>query len=201
MIQTRICGEIELSSEKIRSFIAVDVTDNAVLQRIVDCQTELARTGADLKLVEPENIHATLRFLGEVQASLLDQVKGELAQLAFQSFTVELRGVGAFPNPRRPNVVWVGITKGGEELQGIFSRLEPRLRGLGFPADRKGFSPHITISRVKSGRNRDALHSSILDMSDKEFGLMTVDSIRLKKSTLTPKGPVYSTIHEQKARS
>ena len=201
MIQTRIRGEIELSFEKIRSFIAVDMTDNAVLQRIVDCQTELARTGADLKLVEPENIHATLRFLGEVQAPLLDQVRRELAQLAFQPFTVELRGVGAFPNPRRPNVVWVGITKGGEELQGIFSRLEPRLRGLGFPADRKGFSPHITISRVKSGRNRDALYSSITDLSDKEFGSMTVESIRLKKSILTPKGPVYSTIHEQKARS
>jgi len=201
MIQTRIRGEIELSFEKIRSFIAVDMTDNAVLQRIVDCQTELARTGADLKLVEPENIHATLRFLGEVQAPLLDQVRRELAQLAFQPFTVELRGVGAFPNPRRPNVVWVGITKGGEELQGIFSRLEPRLRGLGFPADRKGFSPHITISRVKSGRNRDALYSSIMDLSDKEFGSMMVDSIRLKKSILTPKGPVYSTIHEQKARS
>ncbi len=201
MIQTRIRGEIELSFEKIRSFIAVDVTDSAVLQRITDCQMELARTGADLKLVEPENIHGTLRFLGEVQAPLLDQVKNELAQLAFQPFAVELRGVGAFPNPRRPNVVWVGITKGGEELQGIFSRLEPRLRGLGFPADRKGFSPHITISRVKSGRNRDALYSSIMDLSDKEFGSMMVDSIRLKKSILTPKGPVYSTIHEQKARS
>jgi len=201
MIQTRIRGEIELSFEKVRSFIAVDVADGVILKRITDCQAELTRTGADLKPVEPENIHATLRFLGEVQVPLLDQVKSELAQVAFQSFLVELRGVGAFPNPRRPNVVWIGITKGGEELQGIFSSLEPRLRGLGFAADRKGFSPHITIGRVKSGRNREALYSAIVGMSDVEFGSMTVESIRLKKSTLTPKGPIYSTIYEQKAKS
>ena len=201
MIQTRIRGEIELSFEKVRSFIAVDVADGVILKRITDCQAELTRTGADLKPVESENIHATLRFLGEVQVPLLDQVKSELAQVAFQSFLVELRGVGAFPNPRRPNVVWIGITKGGEELQGIFSRLEPRLRGLGFAADRKGFSPHITIGRVKSGRNREALYSAIMGMSDLEFGSMTAESIRLKKSTLTPKGPIYSTIYEQKAKS
>jgi len=201
MIQTRIRGEIELSFERVRSFIAVDVADGVILKRITDCQTELTRTGADLKSVEPENIHATLRFLGEVQVPLLDQVKSELAQVAFQLFLVELRGVGAFPNPRRPNVVWIGITKGGEELQGIFSSLEPRLRGLGFAADRKGFSPHITIGRVKSGRNREALYSAITGMSDVEFGSMTVESIKLKKSTLTPKGPIYSTIYEQKAKS
>ena len=201
MTQTTVHGEVELSFEKVRSFIAVDVTDSVILQRIVDCQTELARTGADLKVVEPENIHATLRFLGDVQVPLLDQVKSELGQVAFQPFAVELRGVGAFPNPRRPNVVWVGMTKGGEDLQGIFSRLEPRLRGLGLPADRKGFSPHITISRVKSGRNKEALYSGIVNMSDREFGSMTVESIRLKKSILTPKGPIYSTIYEQKAKS
>jgi len=201
MIQTRIRGDIELSFEKVRSFIAVDVADGVILKRITDCQAELTRTGADLKPVESENIHATLRFLGEVQVPLLDQVKSELAQVAFQSFLVELRGVGAFPSPRRPNVVWIGITKGGEELQGIFSRLEPRLRGLGFAADRKGFSPHITIGRVKSGRNREALYSGIMGMSDVEFGSMTVESIRLKKSTLTPKGPIYTTIYEQKAKS
>lgn len=153
-----------------------------------------------MKLVEPENIHGTLRFLGEVSPSLLDQVKNELGQVAFRSFATELRGIGAFPNPRRPNVVWVGIARGSEELQRIFSQLEPRLRGLGLPSDRKGFSPHITISRVKSGRNREALYSTILDMSDREFGEMTVESIRLKKSTLTPKGPIYSTVYEQRAK-
>jgi 2'-5' RNA ligase len=199
MIQTRICGGVALSNEKIRSFIAVDINDNTVLQRIVDCQMELTRTGADLKLVEPENIHATIRFLGEVEVSLLDQVRSELSQLIFQPFTIELRGIGAFPNPHRPNVVWVGITRGEGELQRIFSSLEPHLRGLGFPADKKGFSPHITIGRVKSCRNRDVLYSSIMELSDREFGSMTVDSIRLKKSVLTPKGPVYSTIYEQKA--
>ncbi len=69
-----------VSFEKIRSFISVDITDNVLLQKIVDSQAELSRTGADIKLVEPENIHATVRFLGEVSTSLMDQVKNELAR-------------------------------------------------------------------------------------------------------------------------
>jgi len=201
MTQTTIRGEVELSFEKIRSFVAVDVTDSVVLQKIATCRAELSRTGADLRFVESENIHATLRFLGEVSVSVLDQVKNELAQISFQPFVIELTGVGAFPNPRRPNVVWIGMSRGAEELQWIFSQLEPHLRQLGFPADRKGFSPHITIGRVKSGRNRDALFSSIMGMSDLQFGSMTVGSVKLKKSTLTPKGPIYSTIYELLAKS
>jgi len=189
-----------MSFEKIRSFIAVDITDNVLLQRMVDSQAELSRTGADVKLVEPENIHATIRFLGEVSTSLIDQIKNELAQIVFHPFLMELRGVGAFPSAHRPNVIWVGMSKGDKELQQVFSELEPRLRGLGFPGERRGFSPHITVARVKSGRNREALNSAIMDMTDREFGTMMVDSIQLKKSVLTPKGPVYSTIHELKAK-
>ena len=190
-----------MSFEKVRSFVAVDITDNVLLQKIVDSQAELVRTGADIKLVEPENIHATVRFLGEVSSSILDQVKNELAQIAFPSFPVALRGLGAFPNSHRPNVVWVGMTNGDKELQNIFSQLEPRLKELGLPGERRGFSPHITIGRVKSGRNREALYSAITEMADEEFGSMIVKFVRLKKSILTPKGPVYSTVHEVMARS
>jgi len=190
-----------MSFEKVRSFISVDVTDSIVLQKIVSSQNELVQTGADLKSVEQENIHATVRFLGEVSLPLLDQVKNEMDQIAFNRFDMELKRLGAFPNPRRPNVVWVGIEKGHDVLDRIFSQLEPRLRGLGFQGESRGFSPHITIARVKSGRNKEALYSAIAALSDREFGSMTVDSIRLKKSVLTPKGPVYSTIHEMKARS
>jgi len=190
-----------MSFEKVRSFIAVDVTDGAILQKIVSSQNELMQTGADLKNVEQENIHATVRFLGETSLPLLDQVKNELDQIAYDRFDMELKHMGAFPNPRRPNVVWVGIEKGRDELDRIFSQLEPRLRGLGFRGENRGFSAHITIARVKSGRNKDALYSAITALSDREFGSMTVDSIRLKKSVLTPKGPIYSTIHEARARS
>jgi 2'-5' RNA ligase len=189
-----------VSFEKIRSFIAVDITDNVLLQKIVDSQAELSRTGADIKLVEPENIHATVRFLGEVSTSLMDQVKNELAQIVFHPFPMELRGVGAFPSAHRPNVLWVGMSKGDKDLQKIFSELEPRLRGLGFPGEKRGFSPHITVARVKSDRNREALFSAIADMTDKEFGSMSVESIKLKKSVLAPKGPIYSTIHELRAK-
>jgi 2'-5' RNA ligase len=189
-----------MSFEKVRSFIAVDITDNALLQKIVDSQAELLRTGADIKPVEAENIHATVRFLGEIPSSLLDQVRSELAQIVFSSFPMELRGLGAFPNPRRPNVVWVGMVNGDKDLQSIFSQLEPRLRGLGLPGEGRGFSPHITIGRVKSGKNKESLCSAITEMADREFGSMIVKSISLKKSTLTPKGPIYSTIYDALAK-
>jgi 2'-5' RNA ligase len=93
-------------------------------------------------------------------------------------------------------VVWVGIKQGGEELTQIFRQLEPKLRQIGVPPDDKGFSPHMTIDRVRSALNRDALAAYVENMKGEEFGKMAVNAVRLKKSTLTPKGPIYTTIHE-----
>jgi 2'-5' RNA ligase len=155
-----------------------------------------ADAGADLKIVETENIHITLRFLGEISKDLVEKTRQEMENLKFDPFEVELKGAGAFPNLSRINVIWIGIQKGALELSEIFSQLESKLRKTGFQLDNRGFSPHITIGRVKSGRNKDALYTAINEMSDREFGSMMVNSIRLKKSTLTPKGPVYLTIYE-----
>jgi RNA 2',3'-cyclic 3'-phosphodiesterase len=81
-------------------------------------------------------------------------------------------------------------------LNGIFQQLEPKLRQIGLPPDDKGFSPHMTIARVKSALNRDALVQYVESKRDEEFGKMAVKAVRLKKSTLTPRGPIYTTIHE-----
>ena len=112
---------------------------------------------------------------------------------------IQFAGLGAFPNLRRISVVWVGMTRGHQELADIFQQLEPKLRQIGLPPDDKGFSPHMTIARVRSGINRDALAKHIENMRDHDFGQMTVKAVRLKKSTLTPKGPIYTTIHEANA--
>ena len=190
-----------MSQERIRSFIAVDLDEPTIRERIVNAQRDLERTGALLKLVDAGLMHLTLRFLGEIPAATAEAVKEAMDSLRYEPFEVEFLGLGAFPSLKRINVVWVGITRGYEELQQIFSQIEPRLRQMGLPPDDKGFSPHMTIARVKSGLNRAALADYVLNTREQEFGKMRVTAVRLKKSTLTPKGPIYSTLHEVAASS
>lgn len=182
--------------ETMRSFIAFDMDDDLVLKRIVDVQNLLVKTGADLKLVEPENIHVTVRFLGNITSSMVEKVFEEMKKVRFVPFNIKVCGVGAFPDLRYPRVVWAGITEGADQLRSIFNQLEPRLRSLGFTPDPKGFSPHLTIARVKSGRNKAELCSFISENVDYEFGTVQAACLRLKKSDLTPKGPIYSTLKE-----
>ena len=182
--------------ESIRSFMAFDIDSEAVLKRMADAQSLLVKTGADLKLVEPKNIHITLRFLGNIMPDMVDKIHESMKVVQFVPFDVEIRGVGAFPKAQYANVVWAGIAKGADQLQGIFSQLEPRLRGLGFAPDPKGFSPHLTIARVKSGRNKAELGKFIDENKGFEFGIVRAACLRLKRSDLTPKGPIYSTLRE-----
>jgi len=186
------------SNERIRSFIAVDLDDAGIKEKIVNAQKDLEQTDADLKLVEPGIMHFTLRFLGEIPESTVQKVKEILDGVHFQPFEVQFLGLGAFPNLNRINVIWVGIVHGHEELRGIFEQVEPKLRQTGMAPDNKGFSPHLTIARVRSGRNKAALAEVVSKMKDLAFGSMPVTAVRLKKSTLTPKGPIYTTIHEVK---
>jgi len=180
----------------VRCFVAVEVENADILDAIGRVQAGLMGTGADLKAIERENIHLTMRFLGDVDEGLLEEVKGLVSGVRFDPFRMELEGVGVFPNLGRPRVVWVGVTTGAEELKGIFNRLEPALVEMGFKPERRGFSPHITIARVRSGRNRAQLVDEILRSQGETFGGFEVKHIRLKKSVLTPRGPVYSTLAE-----
>ena len=187
-----------MSEERMRSFIAVEVSDKEVMGRILTFQKAIADTNADLKLVEAENIHITLRFLGEIPASMVEKISGGLKKIQFSPFEVEFREVGVFPSLRRINVVWIGIHSGVIELIDIFNQIESRLKELGFRPDARGFRPHVTVARVRSARNKERLAEVILGMRDEKFGTMLVDSVKLKKSILTPKGPIYSTLYEVK---
>jgi len=184
---------------KIRSFIAVDVDDERLKQQFAEFQKRLLDAGADVKLVAPENIHLTLRFLGEIEENIVQEVTDAMNHVGLQPFDIQFKGVGAFPSLSRINVVWAGIRKGDKELVEFTKRLEPELRAIGIPPDKKGFSPHLTVARVRTGRNKDQVAELIRELSEKDFGSMRAESIRLKKSVLTPSGPIYSTIFEVKA--
>ena len=183
-------------AESIRSFMAFDLNSDAVLKRLREAQSLLVGTGADLKPVEPQNIHVTVRFLGNIMPSMVEKVYEEMVKVQFVPFDVKVHGVGAFPDVRYPRVCWAGITEGADQLRSIFSQLEPRLRGLGFAADPKGFSPHLTIARVRSGRNKAELAKWITENASFDFGVIKAECLKLKRSDLTPKGPIYSTLKE-----
>jgi len=183
-------------SEMIRSFIAFDIDSESVIKRLSEVQKTLVNTGADLKIVEPQNIHVTMRFLGDITSNMIDPLYEEMEKVSFTPFEVELRGLGAFPTLKYARVVWAGIKGGAEKLTDISNQLEPRLLKLGFRPDPKGFSPHLTIARVKSGRNKAELVRTIRELKDYQFGIIKANCLKLKKSVLTPKGPIYSTLKE-----
>ena len=182
--------------ESIRSFLAFDLESDTVLSRLATVQGLLAKTGADLKLVEPKNIHITVRFLGNITPPMAEKIFAEMQKVQFTPFNAQLKGLGVFPDLRYPRVVWAGITEGADQLKSVFNQLEPRLRGLGFTPDPKGFSPHLTIARVKSGRNKAELANFVTENENFDFGTIKAKCLRLKKSDLTPKGPIYSTLKE-----
>ena len=182
-----------------RAFLSYDIEDSSLITRIRELQRELDLTGADLKLVDPELLHFTIRFLGEIdeldKAAIISALKGRV-----EDFDIEIlfRGVGTFPDERRISVVWIGIdpTSGEklEEQSKVVNKLLAPLNTLHRDnADR--FSPHVTIARVRSGKNKDRLVEFIQNHRTLEFGKTNVKNLRLKLSQLTPAGPEYSDLH------
>ena len=137
-----------------------------------------------------------MRFLGDVSPGMVDKIHEALKNVKFSPFNIQLCGLGVFPSLNYPRVVWAGMTEGVEELKSIFSQLEPQIRALGFAADAYGFSPHLTIARVRSGANKQLLAEFVTKKSDYDFGTIKANCLRLKRSQLSPKGPTYSTLRE-----
>ena len=191
-----IISDSDLSEEQVRSFISIDLEDQQILSRIASILSSLQSLGGDLKPVERENIHLTLKFLGNVSAPRLSEVKSSLQQVIFSAFTAEIKGAGAFPNLNHMNVVWVGVNEGWSQVEQIYEQVEKLLSGLGFRRENRPFSPHITIARVRSGRKRDEVASFLQRLTEESFGVITVDKIRLKQSILSSSGPKYSTLLE-----
>ncbi len=183
-------------SESIRSFLAFDMQDDTILDRLAAVQKLLIQTGADLKLVSPQNIHITLRFFGDISQNMAEKIFEAMKQIKFSPFPVQIKGLGVFPSMNYPRVVWAGMMQGAEQLTSIFSQLEPKIQALGFEPDRYGFSPHLTIARIKSGANKAQLAELVNKKKDYEFGIVHADCLRLKRSDLSPHGPSYSTLKE-----
>jgi len=186
--------------EEIRCFISIDVEDSRILSGVRAVQGSLRNVGADLRIVGGENVHVTLKFLGSVQPEVLSKIKDVLSGLRFSPFTLELKGVGAFPSLSRISIIWVGIGTGAEEVEKIYDQVEDGMSGLGFARENRRFNPHITIARVSTGRKREELAGLLGELTENSFGSFLADRVRLKQSILRPGGPEYRTLYEAKAQ-
>src|SRR3989338_9588309 len=171
-----------------RCFIAVDINDELKTE-ILPLQKELARI-ADAKLVEPENLHFTLKFLGGIDNRTLAEAKNMLGKVSagFKPFSASAKGMDAFPDINYIRVVWIGCP----ELYNLQKAVDDSLSPL-FRKERK-INPHLTLARIRSERNKEALADFINKNKAIEIGSFRVEEIKLKVSMLTPKGPVYEDV-------
>jgi len=177
-----------------RAFVAIDISEE-VRQKLVEVQRGLAASGAQLKLVEPQNIHVTVKFLGEVPERRIGEIAEALRRAAegVRGFDMRVGGIGVFPNLRYVRVVWAGVVDGREEAVALIRRVDGELQRLGFAPERE-FVPHLTLARVKSAAAKERLVEAIKGMAGMEFGVTRAQALELKQSTLTSKGPIYSTL-------
>ncbi|WP_054840328.1 RNA 2',3'-cyclic phosphodiesterase [Thermococcus sp. JCM 11816] len=177
-----------------RAFIAIDVSDE-VRDNLLKAQERIGNKAAKIKFVERENFHVTLKFLGEIDETTAEEVKRALAEIAKKHKKHRVRvkgGIGVFPNPNYVRVIWARI-ENDEGIKAIAEDVEKAMRKLGFKKE-KDFVAHITIGRVKFVRDKLELAMALKDLANEDFGEFEVEAIELKKSTLTPKGPIYETV-------
>ncbi|WP_457751246.1 RNA 2',3'-cyclic phosphodiesterase [Thermococcus sp.] len=176
-----------------RAFIAIDISKE-VRDNLIRAQERIGSKAAKIKFVEPENLHVTLKFLGEIDETTAEEVKKALAEIAkrHRKHRVRVKGIGVFPNPSYVRVIWAGI-ENDEGINAIADDVEREMGKLGFRKD-KDFVAHITLGRVKFVREKTKLAEILGEIANEDFGEFEVNAIELKKSTLTPKGPIYETI-------
>ena len=178
---------------QVRAFLAIDLDDD-LKPKINKIIKEFKQIDTRIKYVELTNLHLTLKFFGDIDTNGLKLLKEKIANVVSEAepFDIKIKSCGAFPNNNHIKVIWVGI-EDDSILKDLHDKLDVEFNKLGFDLDKK-FSTHLTIGRMKSAKNKSQVKSTIEKFEDVEIGEMKVDRISLKKSTLTPSGPIYEDI-------
>lgn len=178
-----------------RLFVALELTP-AVHEAVCGVVERLRRAEADVRWVRPEGMHLTLKFIGEVRPEKLEPIREALAgvrsdggvQLAF-------RGLGYFPNPRRPRVLWIGV-EASANLAPLVAQMEAALVPLGIAAEKRAYVPHLTLGRVRSEKRLARLQQEIAGLAATEFGSFETRALALFQSKLSPHGAEYTRLDE-----
>lgn len=187
--------------EPVRAFIAIELPPDILDQvgRLQDRVRQDMPSGL-VRWVRPEGIHLTLKFLGDVDRKKLPEIEQALrAACALHApFSARIEGMGCFPDPRRPRVVWIGVQDDRETkpLAALQRDVEHAIAPLGFPTERRGFHPHLTLGRVKNGRRPAELEAlgAYTTRAKVHIGQMEVSSVHLMQSELLPTGAVYTAL-------
>lgn len=173
-----------------RCFIAIDLPEN-VRKELAEAQKSFPKD-VSLRPVSTECMHLTVKFLGEIDDRMISRVKdgAEKACSGIQEFTCKVHGIGAFPNPNSPRVVWAGLEDDGS-IARLQRAVDSEMKKLGFEDDVK-FTAHLTLFRVKDAKRNSGLCEKITSLKSFEGSRFEVTEIALKKSILTPRGPEYS---------
>lgn len=175
-----------------RTFVAVELPEE-IKNQIATVQAELKRIPAQVSWVKSGNIHVTLKFLGEVPEDKIQEVftATELGCKGVKKFRMGLKGLGGFPNLKRPRVIWVGTSKGEKEITDLQKKVEQELEKVGFPKEEKNFTPHFTIGRIKIPKGIEELSRAVArtEFATEEFD---VTEVVVMRSQLNPAGAIYT---------
>ena len=176
----------------IRAFISVAL-DSKIIDNIVAVSARLKPQMTGVRWIAPANFHLTLKFLGDIDETLIEPIGAALRKQLrlFPSFTINAKGLGVFPGPKRPRVLWVGLI--GGHLVSLASGVESALQPLGFAPDSRKFTPHLTIGRWRqSDRASKSFGRELENWKTYDFGRSNVEGIRLVQSVIKPEGATYS---------
>jgi 2'-5' RNA ligase len=189
-------------SEAWRLFIALELPPD-VLKAITRVQSRFEDMLPEraIRWVRPQGIHLTLKFLGDAPPEQLDDLNAALVGAAAgrQAFRLGVEGVGCFPNTQRPRVMWLGVVGDLKPLRALQAGVEEHIAPLGYPPDKRGFSPHLTLGRARRNAGRDALATVGQLVETEEVGRLAdwqVTSVSLIRSQLKPGGAVYTQVGE-----
>lgn len=182
----------------VRAFIAIELP-SIIAKSLEEIQDNLRDTTNKIAWVKPDNIHLTMKFLGNIEtdkAHAIEKIlKNIVSQISIGKLSV--KGVGAFPTINNPRVIWVGV-EDDKNLLNIYTQLEEGLASLGFKKEERPFKPHLTLGRIKFLKDKKGLKERLEKLADIKFASFIADSLILFKSELTPEGSLYTKLKEVK---
>lgn len=177
-----------------RCFIAIDIPQD-IKARIGEVIDRLKDASKGVRCVPASNVHITLKFLGSVGEDMVAGIEARLAEISakYKPFSATVRGAGAFPTLKNPNVLWVGVDESAE-LDRLYQDIDRAMAGLGFAREDRKYSPHLTIARVKDRKSAAPAVKELSTFKDTIFGTISIEEILLMRSDLGPGGAEYTRI-------
>ena len=179
-----------------RLFLAIPI-DKQILEALTGAVDRLRETRASVRWVRPEGTHLTMKFLGDTDQELIDPLVESLTRVcsSIMPFPMAVTGAGAYPNLRKPRVLWAGVVENSGTLERLWTGVEREAEKLGWEREKRRFSPHVTFGRVKGNMNLARLSKAMEEIKDEHWGDQEVGEMVLYRSHLEKGGARYEKVH------